>query len=61
MFKWFKIDKFNLYLEACKHRHQFTLQMSKLAGAIVRYLQNWISPFFLIRNFSPIPTAKEHS
>ena len=61
LFKWFKIDKLNLYWEACKQRHQFTWQMSKLAGAIVRYLQNWISPFFLIRNFSPIPTAKEHS
>ena len=37
----------NRYWETCKHRHQFTLQMSKLAAAIVSYLQSWISLFLL--------------
>ena len=39
----------NRYWETGKHRHQFTLQMSKLAAAIVSYLQSWISPLFETR------------
>ena len=35
------------YWETYKQRHKFTFQMSKLAAAIVSYLQNWISSFLL--------------
>ena len=51
----------NRYWETGKHRHQFTL-LSKLAAAIVSYLQSWIS-LFLLNNklFTGIDGESGHS